>query len=1181
MRSETNQTELTEKCLTTAGLIAKLAKLSRALFFFVALALFPALASAATVVFNSTGGVDSKGADGPMFTLDTQSSKLQVKWKGINRFQDSTNGVYVSAPTSKPGSSAMYGNLPPGQAFATANTTPASLPPAVNGVAQSAEQTFTTTEGLALKINWKYTRPNNYITADVELTIPDSYTIYDVWTNPTSHTPGNPGDNVWQGFGALNYSHTLNFVDYGCYASFTDNAKPHVGFYKNVSGAACANTWSMPGAGSEIIALRHNRGSPIPQRSVITFNEHVFPNFQINETLTSGVSGTTENRSIAAFTHVITSTGKKKFSYDIVLSTSQIIDHLELRHKGEASEYCGLDVTVLACQTSTVPCPEADLYTDQVVTGTLASNVTSPSFSLAPGGKSVNRIWKNQSDSPQPITATVTSTLKPKNPTKCWNTVTQSPSCDVLFTSEPCASFECMVSGQQAYANLQTTLNARNPLYTQLVGETFSVDIVALNLDGSVKEDYVTPLDTGTDTVLFFSDTRLPTNKICPTKAQTAIQTIKAPATSSLNFIAADKGRKTVSGITISQPYGKVSCQVISTNTALVDAWNSPLPPKTFCSSDSFTVRPKQLTVRAWPEGYGSSNGSTDSTGYAAYNTDDPNPYSFIKAGRPFTLYAAGGALNVVGGSLQTPDGANYSGHPRVVSPKSIQWNDTNGTPPSGRPSTYGRAAPGVGTLNGFNKKWGATGAPASDAVPIPGNFQFESNPQQYNRPGFYPGIASGTFTYDEVGYFQFQPYAVVDDDFVEVSSDKTNKDCISGSILGDFSNTRDSTGRYGCSFGNPTLTDHFGRFSVNHFKTEVVQGCPTGDFTYHRQPFKVKVTALNFAGGVTENFAENFTTGHNNVPVSLSLALLPGAASDGGRVGLYPTKLTAMSFRKGVAETGKNRDGVTNNGFADVALAVASDANASSPWLGTNYNMTNPLNRVVRASLYPGMVGGEYMQYDLTSRPGNDVSADPPQVGSAEGVLKVRLGRTRMLPFVFGMPQTDMKLLFVTEYMKGGAWVTNTDDDCTGRTDLEVTGTLFENTTLSGKLPASPPSAPTITSNSNAVSVTIAPLTTPALSTSVLDSGTPGLSGAGVLTSVVAKRFKKTPSPAGSLTGDFNLWLKAPGKLGSVKVTGKVPDWLNPWPSNMGAPPWNTDPSTTAIFGIHATPWIYRREVY
>jgi MSHA biogenesis protein MshQ len=96
---------------------------------------------------------------------------------------------------------------------------------------------------------------------------------------------------------------------------------------------------------------------------------------------------------------------------------------------------------------------------------------------------------------------------------------------------------------------------------------------------------------------------------------------------------------------------------------------------------------------------------------------------------------------------------------------------------------------------------------------------------------------------------------------------------------------------------------------------------------------------------------------------------------------------------------------------------------------------------------------------------------------------------------------------------------------------------------------------------------------------TCVLDTGSPGASGAGCAAAGPAgQRYREPP-----LGGDFNLFLLAPGAGydGSVDVTADVPYWLEfDWDAAL---PGLEDPTGTATFGIYDgdNKRIYTRELY
>lgn len=138
-------------------------------------------------------------------------------------------------------------------------------------------------------------------------------------------------------------------------------------------------------------------------------------------------------------------------------------------------------------------------------------------------------------------------------------------------------------------------------------------------------------------------------------------------------------------------------------------------------------------------------------------------------------------------------------------------------------------------------------------------------------------GTATGTaFNYSEVGYFRLDANGVYDDAFTAI--DSAAGDCVSGFTA--------SGSKYGCSFGNATATNYFGRFIPDHFDTVVTQGCSTGAFTYATQPFNTQITARNFSGVRTQNydsaasFSKNLVLSDANAVATGSLASASVAAS-------------------------------------------------------------------------------------------------------------------------------------------------------------------------------------------------------------------------------------------------------------------------------------------------------------
>jgi predicted acyltransferase (DUF342 family) len=157
-------------------------------------------------------------------------------------------------------------------------------------------------------------------------------------------------------------------------------------------------------------------------------------------------------------------------------------------------------------------------------------------------------------------------------------------------------------------------------LYTQLVGTSFNVDVIALKSTGAVETGYVT---SGTKNVtLEFVDGSGTT--ACASRAALS------PAVSqTVTFSTADAGRKTVSA-NISRAYRDLRCRVTDANQS---------PSVVGCSSDDFAVRPASL-------GVSTSNANADATGANA--TAIPT----IKTGASFNLTAASGVVGYDGTPL-------------------------------------------------------------------------------------------------------------------------------------------------------------------------------------------------------------------------------------------------------------------------------------------------------------------------------------------------------------------------------------------------------------------------------------------------------------------------------------------------------------------------------------------------
>ncbi|MCH2221108.1 MAG: hypothetical protein MK097_12420, partial [Dechloromonas sp.] len=164
-------------------------------------------------------------------------------------------------------------------------------------------------------------------------------------------------------------------------------------------------------------------------------------------------------------------------------------------------------------------------------------------------------------------------------------------------------------------------------------------------------------------------------------------------------------------------------------------------------------------------------------------------------------------------------------------------------------------------------------------------------------------GASGPAFTYDEVGYFRFQPYGVYDATFTGAYQDASDTVCVN-TTPNDFANTPNAAGKVGCKFGNTAASNYFGRFYPDRFTTTVTHACVPGSFTYSGQPFTVQVMALNVAGATTMNYH-----GTTAVPFS-KVTTLSAWESNGPTANPGPGSFTAGSsiaatlFANGVATT-------------------------------------------------------------------------------------------------------------------------------------------------------------------------------------------------------------------------------------------------------------------------------------
>ena len=241
-------------------------------------------------------------------------------------------------------------------------------------------------------------------------------------------------------------------------------------------------------------------------------------------------------------------------------------------------------------------------------------------------------------------------------------------------------------------------------------------------------------------------------------------------------------------------------------------------------------------------------------------------------------------------------------------------------------------------------------------------------------------GVATGAFTYSEVGYFSFNTRAVYDQSFTAVDQP--------GDCTPDYSNTL-TNGKYGCYLGS-AFTTAFGRFIPDHFAItpgSVTPAC--GTFSYFDQDGFVTVftlTAQNAANATTQNYTGSFAR--------LGLT---------GWAGFGFTGDTATPSASATAPSGTWNNGVASVAAQHQVLARPTNTPAAPVSLIVSARPVDP-DGVTTATPTPVMSAGTAVRSGVLA------------LGSA-----------------YGSDLQTLRLPVTAMVWNGTAFVANTADTCTG----------------------------------------------------------------------------------------------------------------------------------------------------
>lgn len=563
---------------------------------------------AATVTLNANGGSDSSNGLKIFINDNSQIQVQRLNSSGQLYQPDRTpannrldNGIYIRGNNTIYGPDHFAYNAPGN--YTTQAMTAVTPANASAGNAQTTRSQFTVPAnniggGPQITIDWSYTYPYDFVTAKVSIYIPPLYPVSS--TNP------------------VRYYHAVDTYlggsDCGCGVRYVDtNGKqvagtyPYAGSCSSGSGntnVQCPSSTSLPANLDVVESFRERDGK---------FSRYCVGNWQTfwsssnssacaigkSDQLSNTVN-TTLTDTGAAIEYDFTLPGTYTFSYDFVVGSTLVpdYDHLEIRHPGSSS-LCPVDIQVMACLVSTMPCPDDQLINSGSLTGTLTISPSSPTVTVTPdaqfevgNARTIDTLTLQGSAAATYTLGASGLTKGPMNGIKCWNTANNSQSCSFTMTNTPCVStYECMESGM-TYNNLNSNSSARNPIYTKILAQSFDLDVVALLSSGAQSSGYNSSglkVDLVTDS-----------NGSCSTNIV---------VTKDVSFAASDGGRKkvTFSATDVPRAYPNLRCQV-----------RDPGQNKSGCSSDNFAIRPQSLAVTNTNTASSSSPSSTVSPVFKA-----------------------------------------------------------------------------------------------------------------------------------------------------------------------------------------------------------------------------------------------------------------------------------------------------------------------------------------------------------------------------------------------------------------------------------------------------------------------------------------------------------------------------------------------------------------------------------
>lgn len=758
-------------------------------------------------------------------------------------------------------------------------------------------------------------------------------------------------------------------------------------------------------------------------------------------------------------------------------STIPTVNHYEIR-EDQAATLCAEPVTVLACSSSTSPCPAASIINTQIInaavtvtgTGSLGTPTISPiSFNMQPSAptQTINLTWASGSSGTATLGIQAAISATTSTPV-CTNTAGTAKYANCAMTV---ADTACIAPPH--HYEVQGPANG-----STCASSTFTIKAWA---DASQTTDYTAGVATGTLTQSGnpASLPSLGTFTIPADNSTVDITPITFPATGTTTF--STTATPALAGATTCKFGSSTSCKFVASSATCVADFNCTetvanaavaadsdpstgrLYTKLADTQFSFDVmaRKSDGTVEST---YASDADKTvtvelvDSTTAAAVCASYPNittptatsqSLSFKKTdqgtdkGRKTVSFTVPKAYTNVrcratdNNGVQGCSQDNFAIRPQTVSlvpNPTMATPSATATPTVKAGATFGlyASSPLASAYTGSLSRDTNIALNAYDPVTLattggtPGTLTISPTTLALNPASPYP---SANATYTEVGYLTLPTGAFIETAFTSV--DQTN-DCVASSSSNTLTN-----GKYGCN--TPSAAAALGRFIPDHFATAVTlnagvpMSCPTGQtcpttyngLVYSGQPYTLTVQAMNGLATptITQNymnlFAKAVTLGAFNAGTTANKP--GGTAPNPGSGTLATTSIAAgtATFTKAVPA------------FSNGALIVpVKDETTTDAATGLAETYTLPAALTAPRQIYIRATDAEGITSLLATAE-----------NSIEGGVLVAQGRINV-PNLIGSEKLGLCVPATVQYYTGSSWTTSLTDSATSfNTNLCTTG--------------------------------------------------------------------------------------------------------------------------------------------